>query len=60
MDIYLIVLILDALVQSIAPGLDTDAKGVRKQRNTAMKLSIHHFPRGAVAGTFLHSLLEEP
>ncbi|HEJ9414318.1 TPA: exodeoxyribonuclease V subunit beta [Proteus mirabilis] len=49
---------LDALVQSIAPGLDTDAKGEKTAQHSD-ELSIHHFPRGAVAGTFLHSLLEE-
>lgn len=48
---------IEALVQSIAPGLDTDAKG-EKQREETNENSIHHFPRGAVAGTFLHGLLE--
>lgn len=48
---------IEALVQSIAPGLDTDAKG-EKQQGEIDENSIHHFPRGAVAGTFLHSLLE--
>ncbi|MDM3866881.1 exodeoxyribonuclease V subunit beta [Proteus faecis] len=48
---------IEALVQSIAPGLDTDAKGEKRQEEIDEN-SIHHFPRGAVAGTFLHSLLE--
>ncbi|MBJ2109671.1 MULTISPECIES: exodeoxyribonuclease V subunit beta [Proteus] len=48
---------IEALVQSIAPRLDTDAKG-EKQQGEVDENSIHHFPRGAVAGTFLHSLLE--
>lgn len=48
---------IEALVQSIAPGLDTDAKG-EKSVGDVLASSIHHFPRGAVAGTFLHELLE--
>lgn len=48
---------IEALVQSIAPGLDTDAKGEKAVVET-QTTSIHHFPRGAVAGTFLHELLE--
>lgn len=48
---------IESLVQSIAPGLDTDAKGEKRQGEVDEN-SIHHFPRGAVAGTFLHSLLE--
>ncbi|QAV22511.1 exodeoxyribonuclease V subunit beta [Proteus hauseri] len=48
---------IEALVQSIAPGLDTDAKGEKAVGET-QATSIHHFPRGAVAGTFLHELLE--
>lgn len=48
---------IEALAQSIVPSLDTDATG-EKQRSEIGEDSIHHFPRGAVAGTFLHSLLE--
>ncbi|OAT34548.1 exodeoxyribonuclease V subunit beta [Proteus myxofaciens] len=48
---------IEALAQSIVPSLDVDASGEKKSE-IENENSIHHFPRGAIAGTFLHGLLE--
>ncbi|MDC9612544.1 exodeoxyribonuclease V subunit beta [Xenorhabdus khoisanae] len=48
----------DVIVQSIAPKLDIDARG-EKQEEQSLQMTPHTFPRGASAGTFLHSILED-
>ncbi|CBJ82817.1 exonuclease V, beta chain with recC and recD: 5' and 3' nuclease, ATPase, recombinase, helicase [Xenorhabdus bovienii str. Jollieti] len=48
----------DVIVQSIAPKLDIDARG-EKQEEPSSQMTPHTFPRGASAGTFLHSILED-
>ncbi|WP_086112792.1 exodeoxyribonuclease V subunit beta [Xenorhabdus beddingii] len=48
----------DVIVQSIAPKLDIDARG-EKQGEQSLQMTPHTFPRGASAGTFLHSILED-
>ncbi|CCW31568.1 Exodeoxyribonuclease V beta chain [Xenorhabdus nematophila F1] len=48
----------DVIVQSIAPKLDIDARG-EKQAAQSLLMTPHTFPRGASAGTFLHSILED-
>uniref|UniRef100_UPI0036DF665E exodeoxyribonuclease V subunit beta n=1 Tax=Photorhabdus sp. RM322S TaxID=3342825 RepID=UPI0036DF665E len=49
---------IEVIVQSIAPKLDVDASG-EKQIAEQPEMTPHTFPRGASAGTFLHSILEE-
>ncbi|CDG19051.1 exodeoxyribonuclease V subunit beta [Xenorhabdus doucetiae] len=48
----------DVIVQSISPKLDIEARG-EKQGEQALQMTPHTFPRGASAGTFLHSILED-
>lgn len=48
---------IDVIVQSISPKLDVDANG-EKQIAEQHEMTPHTFPRGASAGTFLHSILE--
>ncbi|PHM36671.1 exodeoxyribonuclease V subunit beta [Xenorhabdus innexi] len=48
----------EVIVQSIAPKLDIDASG-EKQAEPSSLMTPHTFPRGATAGTFLHSILED-
>ncbi|KLU14438.1 MULTISPECIES: exodeoxyribonuclease V subunit beta [Xenorhabdus] len=48
----------DVIVQSIAPKLDIEASG-EKQEEQSLQMTPHTFPRGASAGTFLHSILED-
>ncbi|MDX7999874.1 exodeoxyribonuclease V subunit beta [Xenorhabdus sp. Reich] len=48
----------DVIVQSMSPKLDIDARG-EKQGEQALEMTPHAFPRGASAGTFLHSILED-
>ncbi|PHM39899.1 exodeoxyribonuclease V [Xenorhabdus mauleonii] len=48
----------DVIVQSISPKLDIDARG-EKQEGSLPQMTPHTFPRGATAGTFLHSILED-
>ncbi|WP_208615263.1 exodeoxyribonuclease V subunit beta [Xenorhabdus kozodoii] len=48
----------DVIVQSISPKLDIDARG-EKQGEQSLQMTPHTFPRGASAGTFLHSILED-
>ncbi|MDC9580052.1 exodeoxyribonuclease V subunit beta [Xenorhabdus sp. PR6a] len=48
----------EVIVQSISPKLDIDARG-EKREEQALQMTPHTFPRGASAGTFLHSLLED-
>ncbi|WP_416776783.1 exodeoxyribonuclease V subunit beta [Xenorhabdus budapestensis] len=48
----------EVIVQSIAPKLDIDVRG-EKQVEPSLLMTPHTFPRGATAGTFLHSVLEE-
>ncbi|WP_237385917.1 exodeoxyribonuclease V subunit beta [Xenorhabdus sp. Sc-CR9] len=48
----------DVIVQSISPKLDIDARG-EKQEEQSLQMTPHTFPRGASAGTFLHSILED-
>ncbi|MBD2802001.1 exodeoxyribonuclease V subunit beta [Xenorhabdus sp. M] len=47
----------DAIVQSISPKMDIDARG-EKEGEQMLQMTPHAFPRGASAGTFLHSILE--
>lgn len=48
----------DVIVQSISPKLDIEASG-EKQGEQSLQMTPHTFPRGASAGTFLHSILED-
>ncbi|WP_446469930.1 exodeoxyribonuclease V subunit beta [Xenorhabdus stockiae] len=48
----------EVIVQSIAPKLDIDVSG-EKQAEPSLLMTPHTFPRGATAGTFLHSILED-
>ncbi|MGL4858500.1 MAG: PD-(D/E)XK nuclease family protein, partial [Enterobacteriaceae bacterium] len=46
-------------LQELLPHLDTEAAGDSDpQENEQQSLTVHTFPKGAAAGTFLHGLLE--
>ena len=47
-----------AMIRSLSPSLDTDTLG-EVQDATGAEQTACTFPRGAMAGTFLHSLFEE-
>ncbi len=47
----------EVIVQSMSPKLDMDARG-EKAGKPSLQMTPHTFPRGAAAGTFLHSILE--
>ena len=47
-----------AMIRSLSPSLDTDTLG-EVQDETVTQQTAYTFPRGALAGTFLHSLFEE-
>ncbi len=52
----------DVLVGSLAPNMDIEARGelvTAESDDELMALTPYQFPRGTVAGTFLHKILEE-
>lgn len=54
----------EVLADSLAPKMDIDARGEARELDSSeqvaeQQLTAHQFPKGAMAGTFLHSVLEE-
>ncbi|MEI9696286.1 exodeoxyribonuclease V subunit beta [Moellerella wisconsensis] len=54
----------EVLADSLAPKMDIDARGEARDLDSSeqvaeQQLTAHQFPKGAMAGTFLHSVLEE-
>ncbi|MFV9997766.1 MAG: exodeoxyribonuclease V subunit beta [Arsenophonus endosymbiont of Dermacentor nuttalli] len=50
---------IEIAIQALAPKMDTDAQGDSfLAREEIAERNVHTFPKGATAGTFLHSLLD--